>query len=104
MVNKLKTRGSLLDKKSDRKRTALTEEKLGAIRFRLETSPGKSLKRLAQKTSVSKTCARRAAKVLHLRSYETKVVHALKQHGPAARIYFCNCFLQSVHDSEVDRH
>ncbi|GFG36663.1 hypothetical protein Cfor_09402 [Coptotermes formosanus] len=42
-VNKLTTTGSLVDKKPNRKRTVLTEEKLDDIRARLETSPGKSL-------------------------------------------------------------
>jgi hypothetical protein len=47
LVNKLKTAGSLLDKKPDWKRNVLTEEKLDDIGSRLETSPRKSLKRLA---------------------------------------------------------
>jgi hypothetical protein len=30
------------------------------------------------------------------------VIHAFKEHDPVARINFCNWFLQSVHDEEVD--
>jgi hypothetical protein len=34
--------------------------------------------------------------------YKTTLVYALKEHDPIARIHFCNWFLQSVHDGEVD--
>jgi hypothetical protein len=44
LVNKLKTMGSMLDKKPDRKRAVLTEETLDNICARLETSPRKHLK------------------------------------------------------------
>jgi len=30
------------------------------------------------------------------------VVHAYKEHDLAARIHFCNRFLQSIHNGEVD--
>jgi len=53
LVNKLKTTGSLLYNKPDKKRNVLTVEKLGTIHSRLETSPRKSLKLLAQVTIVS---------------------------------------------------
>jgi hypothetical protein len=43
LVNNLKTKGSLPDKKPDRKRTVLTEETLDNIGARLDTSPRKSL-------------------------------------------------------------
>jgi hypothetical protein len=56
----------------------------------------------AQGTSVSKTSARRATKLLQLLLCKATVVHALKEHDPVARIHFCNWFLQSVHDGEVD--
>jgi hypothetical protein len=65
-VNKLKRTGSLLDKKPDRKRTVLTEDKLDNIGARLETSPRKSLRRLAQETRISETSARRAKILLKL--------------------------------------
>jgi len=66
LVNKLKRTGSLLDKKPDRKRTVLTEDKLDKIEARLETSPRKSLRRLAQETRISETSARRAKILLKL--------------------------------------
>jgi hypothetical protein len=52
--------------------------------------------------SFSKSAARKATKLLKLRPYKTKVVYALKEHDPVARIHFYNWFLQSVHDGEVD--
>jgi hypothetical protein len=76
LVNKLKTTGSLLDKKPDRKRTVLREEKLDNIGARLETSPRKSLRLLARETSVSETTARRAMMLLKLR--RTKKQHQLQ--------------------------
>jgi hypothetical protein len=57
LVNKLTATGSLVDKKPDRQRTVLTDEKLAEIGARVETSPRKSLRRLAQETRVSKTSA-----------------------------------------------
>jgi hypothetical protein len=43
LANKLTTAGLLVDKKSDRKGTVLTEAKLDEIGARLETTPRKSL-------------------------------------------------------------
>jgi hypothetical protein len=71
LVNKLKTKVSLLNKKPDRKWTVLTEEILDNTGARLQTSARKSLKLLAQETEVSITSARRATKLLKL------VVHSL---------------------------
>jgi hypothetical protein len=59
LVSKPKTTASLLDKRPDRKRTVLTEDKLDDIGARLETLPIKYLKRVAQEASVLKTSARR---------------------------------------------
>jgi hypothetical protein len=39
---------------------------------------------------------------LQLRPHETTVVHALKENNRVTRIGFCNWFLQSVHDGDVD--
>jgi transposase len=52
-VNKHKTTGLLIDKKTKHKRRVLAEEKLDDIGVRLEHTPRKSLKRLAQGTGVS---------------------------------------------------
>jgi hypothetical protein len=32
------------------------------------------------------------------------VVHALKENDPIVRTIFCNWFLRSVHDGEMDPH
>jgi hypothetical protein len=63
-VNKLRTTGFLIDKKQKHKRRVLTEEKLDDIGARLEHTPRKSLKRLAQETGVSKSSARTATPLL----------------------------------------
>jgi hypothetical protein len=57
LVNKLISAELLIDKKQKRKRRLLTEEKLVAIGARLEHTPRKSLKRLAEETGVSKSSA-----------------------------------------------
>ena len=53
-VNKFREKGSILDKKRNVKRSVLTEQKLEGIGKRLENSPQKSLRRLAQETDISK--------------------------------------------------
>jgi transposase len=50
LVNKLRTTGLLTDKKQKHERQVLTEEKLDDIGNKLEHTPRKSLKRLAQET------------------------------------------------------
>jgi hypothetical protein len=54
----------------------LTEETLVDIGARLEHTSGKSLKRLAEETGVSKCSARMATRLLKLRPYKTTVIHA----------------------------
>jgi transposase len=73
LVNELRTTGLLIDKKQNHKRRVHTEEKLDAIGTRLEYTPRKSLKHLAQETGVSKSSARRATQLLKLRLYKTAV-------------------------------
>jgi transposase len=70
LVNKLRTMGLSIDKKTKHKRRMLYEEKLDDIGARLEHTPRKSLKRLAQETGVPKSCARTATQLLK-RSSET---------------------------------
>jgi hypothetical protein len=60
MVNQLRTTELLIDKKQKHKRRVLTEQKLDDIGNRLEQTPGKSRKRPAQETGVSKPSARTA--------------------------------------------
>jgi hypothetical protein len=51
LIRKWHITGSVLDKKKERRRSALTEETLTDIRARLQLSPRKSLRRLAQEPS-----------------------------------------------------
>jgi hypothetical protein len=86
IVNKVRQTGSLLDKKRTvSKRRVLTEEKLDEIGARLEHSPQKSLRLIAQETGISKTSARTATILLKLKSNETSVVHELQPRDPANR-------------------
>jgi hypothetical protein len=64
LVNKLRTIGLLIDKKEKLKYRVLTEGTLDDIGARLEHTPWKLLKHLAQETGVSKSCARTATKLL----------------------------------------
>jgi hypothetical protein len=73
-VNKLTT-GLLTDKEQKRKRRVLTDEKLHATGARLEHTPRKSLKRLAQDTGVSQSSVRGATQFLKLRLYKTTAIH-----------------------------
>jgi transposase len=62
-IKKVRSTGSLLDKKPDKKkRRALTEEKLDEIGARLENTPKISVRRLAQETGISKSSATRATR------------------------------------------
>jgi hypothetical protein len=79
----------------------LTKEKSNAIRARLEHTPRKSLKRLAQETGVSKPSTRTATQLLNLRPYKTRVIHTLQPRDPACRVHFCSWFLQSVFEAET---
>jgi transposase len=63
LVNKFRTTGLLIDKKQKHKRRMLTE-KLRNIGARLEHTPRKSLKRLAQEIGVSQSSARSATQLL----------------------------------------
>jgi hypothetical protein len=95
-VNKLRSTGLLIDNKQH-KRRVLIEEKLGDVGARLEHTPRKSLKHLAQETGVSKCSARRTTQLLKLRPYKTTVIHALQACDPASR-----WLLQSVVEGEID--
>jgi hypothetical protein len=58
--------GLLIDKKQKHKRQVLTEEKLDDTGARLEHTPKKPLKHLAQETGVSKSSARTTTQMLKL--------------------------------------
>jgi hypothetical protein len=66
--------GLLIDKKQKHKcLVVLIEEGLHDIGARLEHTPRKSLKYLAQETGVSKSSPRMATQLLKLRPYKTTV-------------------------------
>jgi hypothetical protein len=63
LINKVRSTGSLLDKKpAEKKSRVLAEEKLDEIGGRLEQTPQKSLRRLTQETGISKSSAAKATK------------------------------------------
>jgi hypothetical protein len=64
LLSKLRTTGLLIEKKTKHKRRVLTEEKLGNIWARLEHTPRKALKHLAQESAVSNSSARTATQLL----------------------------------------
>jgi hypothetical protein len=100
LVNKLRLMWLLIDKKQKQKRRALTE-KLDDTGARIERTPRKSLKRLAQETGVSKSSARTATQLLKLRPYKTTAIHALRPRNPGSRFHFCSCFLQFIVNSQL---
>jgi hypothetical protein len=100
-VNKLGT-GLFINKKQKFKRQVLTEEKLDDKGARLEHTPRKSLKYLAQKTGVSKSSVRTATQLLNLRPYKTTVINALQPRDPASRVHFCSWILQSAVEGEIE--
>jgi hypothetical protein len=89
LIRKWHITGSVLDKKKERKRSVLTEGKLTDIQARLQLSPGKSLRRIAQEADVAYTTARRATKLLGFRPYRIQEVHGIKH-----RFQFKNYVLQ----------
>jgi hypothetical protein len=92
----------LKDKKQKHKCQVLTEGKLDDIGARLEHTPGKSLKQLAQETGVSKSSGRSTTQLLKYIPYKTTVIHSLEPCNPAIRVHFCSWFLQSVIEGEID--
>jgi hypothetical protein len=70
LVNKLRTVGLLIDKKQKHKRRVLTEKlRVHDIGARLQHTPRKALKHIAQETGVSKSSARTATQLLKPSSY-----------------------------------
>jgi hypothetical protein len=69
LIRKWHSTGSVQDKKKERKRSVLTEEKLTDIQARLQLSPRKSLRRLAQDADIAYTTARRTTKIFGFRPY-----------------------------------
>ena len=102
LVNRFRETGSVLDKKPKVTKRVLTEEKIHQIGERLEQTPTKSLRRLAQETGVSKASALRATKLLGLKPYRITVVHELRPRDPEMRLRFCNWMLQNVNNGIID--
>lgn len=100
LLHTLKTSGSLLDKKPDKKLSMLTEETLHDVGAGLESSARKFLKWLQQDRGVSRKSAQRATKTLKVQPYKALVVHTLKEHDIVVRIHFCKWFLWSCHLSK----
>jgi hypothetical protein len=66
-----------LNRQEKNKRRVFTEEKSDDIGARLEHTPRKSLKRLAQESGVSTSSASRATQLLKLRPYKTTLIRAM---------------------------
>jgi hypothetical protein len=64
--------------------------------------PRKSLKYVPHECGVSKCSARKATQLLKLRPYNITVIYAFKLRDPARRVHFCNCFLQSIIEGQID--
>jgi hypothetical protein len=78
LIYKVRSTGSVLDKKPAKKCRVLTKEKLDEIKARLEHTPQKSLRHLAEETGISKSSAAKATKLLKLKPYKATVVRALQ--------------------------
>jgi hypothetical protein len=81
-VNKLRTTELLIGKKQKHGAECLLRMKLDDIWTRLEHTPRKSLKRLAQETGVSQSSARTAAPLLNC--YKTTVIHTRLAAAPSS--------------------
>jgi hypothetical protein len=68
---------------------------------RLEHTPRKSLKRLAQETGVSESSVRMGTQLLKLRPYKRTVIHNLQPRDSASRVRFCRWFIQSVVEGDL---
>ena len=102
LVNKFRETGSILDNKRNVKRRVLTEQKLEEIEERLENSPQKSLRRLAQETDISEASAWKATKLLKLKPYKVTVGQELLPRDIQSRVSFCNWILRNVNAGTID--
>jgi transposase len=102
MFNKWRETGSVLDKKKLCPKRALTEQRLEDIRVRMEISPRKSSRRVAQECNISKSSVLRGLKALKFHPYKASLVQKLNPADPVALINFCRWTLQCVHDGIID--
>ena len=92
LVNRFRETGSVLDRRPQRTRHVLTEEKLDEIGQTLERSPRKSLSRLSQETGVSQFSTLIATTLLKLKPYKIAVVQELQPRDTVSRVCdCCNC-------------
>jgi hypothetical protein len=94
--------GTLNRQETKHKRLVLADEKSDDTGARLEHTPRKSLKRLAQETGASESSARSWTQFLKLKTYKPPVIHALQPSDLARGVHFCSWFLQSVGEGEID--
>ena len=73
LFKKWRETGSVADKKKNQRKSVLTEETLADIEARMQISPRKSSRRLAQECGISKTSALRGLKMLHFYPYKVIV-------------------------------
>ena len=99
---RFKETGSVKNRNVNRLCHVFTEETLDEIGERLEHNPQKSLKRLSQETGVSVSSVQRATKLLKLKPYKIRVMHALHQPDTNKRLRFCNWVLEKVNSVELD--
>jgi hypothetical protein len=102
LVKKFRTHGILIDRKPLKRSHVLTEEKLDDISHRLETSPRRLLRRLAQQSCVSVGSAWKATKLCHIRPYKITVFLEIKPVDYEEWARFCNWFISQMHDGLID--
>jgi hypothetical protein len=83
-------------------KTVKNKGKLDDISLRLETSPRKSLRRLAQQNGVSVGSAWTVSKLLHVLPYKITIVPEIKPRDYEKRVVFCNSFINILHDGLID--
>ena len=83
LFKKWRETGSVLNKKRNYKKRALTEVALQDIRARIELSPRKSSRRLAQECGISQSSVIRGLKTLNFYPYRISGAHKLHDTDPA---------------------
>jgi hypothetical protein len=96
LVKKFKETGSVANKKHNRKRTVLTEEKLKEAKESFLRSPKKSLSRRSAQLKISKTASHTASDLLNFRPYRVIQVQELKGPDYGKRKEFCEWFFNFI--------
>lgn len=93
LVNLFDATGSVEKRKSTGRKTILNVERLDDIRDRLQISPQKSLRHLAQQTGLSRsTCHKAVRRELHYHPYKVSVVQQILPADHEKRVNFCRWF------------